>query len=43
MENTKQETIKPETVARAVRLLIELYAEQNGVEVEIREKKPTKQ
>lgn len=42
MENIKQETIKPETVARAVRLLIELYAEQNGVGVEITEK-PTKQ
>lgn len=36
MENIKQETIE-----RAAKLLIELYAEQNGVEVVIKEKKPT--
>ena len=42
MKNTdEQVTIKKETLEKAVRLLIELYAEQNGVDVIITEKKPT--
>ena len=40
MKNTDEKiTIKKETLERAVRLLIELYAEQNGVDVVITEKK----
>ncbi len=31
-----------EQVKKAVELLIKLYAEQNGVEIIIKEKKPTK-
>lgn len=42
MQNTEERVpIKKETLEKAVKLLIELYAEQNGVDVVITEKKPT--